>query len=103
MIQAGEKVAARTIGNSMATNTIIEVGVLPELRNEMLQLRAQLKLHMETLEKTDKALHMLDQMAAAGLLSPEKVAMKIKLANSKKQTIDEQSQIKERILKLRNH
>lgn len=100
MIQAGEKVAARTIGNSMATNTIIEVGVLPELRNEMLQLRAQLKVHMETLEKTDKALHMLDQMAAAGLLTPEKVAMKIKLANSKKQTMEEQNQIKERMLEI---
>jgi uncharacterized protein (DUF342 family) len=100
MIQAGEKVAARTIGNSMATNTIVEVGVLPELRNEMLQLRAQLKVHMETLEKTDKALHMLDQMAAAGLLSPEKVAMKIKLANSKKQNIEEQTLIKERILEI---
>jgi uncharacterized protein (DUF342 family) len=100
MIQAGEKVAARTVGNSMATNTVIEVGVLPELRNEMLQLRARLKVHMETLEKTDKALNMLDQMAATGLLSPEKVAMKIKLANSKKQTIDEQNQCKERILEI---
>jgi uncharacterized protein (DUF342 family) len=100
MVQAGEKVAARTIGNSMATNTVIEVGVLPELRNEMLQLRAQLKIVMETLEKTDKALHMLDQMAAAGLLSPEKLAMKIKLANSKKQSLEEQNQSKERILEI---
>ncbi|QGQ96255.1 DUF342 domain-containing protein [Paenibacillus psychroresistens] len=100
MIQAGEKVAARTIGNSMATNTVIEVGVLPELRNEMLQLRGQLRVHMETLEKTDKALGMLDQMAAAGLLSPEKVSMKIRLANSKKQTIDEQNQCKDRVLEI---
>jgi uncharacterized protein (DUF342 family) len=100
MIQAGEKVSARTVGNSMATTTIIEVGVLPALRNEMLQLRGQLKVHMETLEKTDKALAMLDQMAAAGLLSPEKVAMKIKLANSKKQSLEEQNQIKERILEI---
>jgi uncharacterized protein (DUF342 family) len=100
MIQAGEKVAARTVGNSMATNTIIEVGVLPELRNEMLQLRGQLRVHMETLEKTDKALGMLDQMAAAGLLSPEKVSMKIRLANSKKQTIDEQNQCKDRVLEI---
>jgi uncharacterized protein (DUF342 family) len=100
MVQAGEKVVARTIGNSMATNTVIEVGVLPELRNELLELRGQLKVHMETLEKTDKALHLLDQMAAAGLLSPDKLAMKIKLSNSKKQSIDEQNQIKERVLEI---
>jgi uncharacterized protein len=100
IVQAGEKVSARTIGNSMATNTVVEVGVLPELRNEMLQLRKQLKVHTETLEKTDKALNMLDQMAASGLLSPEKVAMKIKLANSKKQTVDEQNHFKERILEI---
>jgi uncharacterized protein (DUF342 family) len=100
MIQAGEKVVARTIGNSMATNTIIEVGVLPQLRNELLLLRGHLKTHMETLEKTDKALHLLDQMAAAGLLSPDKVAMKIKLANSKKQSIEEQNAAKERILEI---
>jgi uncharacterized protein (DUF342 family) len=100
MIQAGEKVVARTIGNSMATNTIIEVGVLPQLRNELLLLRGHLKAHSETLEKTDKALHLLDQMAAAGLLSPDKVAMKIKLANSKKQSIDEQNIAKERILEI---
>lgn len=99
-IQAGEKVLARTIGNIMATNTNIEVGVLPELRNELLSLRGQLKIHMETLEKTDKALNLLDQMAAAGLLTPEKVAMKIKLANSKKISFDEQSHIKERILEI---
>jgi uncharacterized protein (DUF342 family) len=99
-VQAGEKVVARTIGNSMATNTIIEVGVLPELRNELLQLRSQLKVHMETMEKTEKALHLLDQMAAAGLLSPDKLAMKIKLSNSKKQSTEEQNQIKERVLEI---
>jgi uncharacterized protein (DUF342 family) len=74
MVQAGEKVVARTIGN--------------------------LRIHVETLDKTDKALNLLDQMAAAGLLSPDKVAMKVKLANSKKQSLEEQNQIKARILEI---
>ena len=55
-IQAGERVTARTIGNSMSTATVIEVGVLPELRNEMIQLRNQLKSLMENMEKSSKAL-----------------------------------------------
>lgn len=99
-IQAGEKVTARTIGNSISTNTVIEVGVLPELRNELLQLRGQLRSHKETLDKSDKALTLLDQMAAAGLLSPEKMAMRVKLTQSKKQILEEQVQIKDRILEI---
>ncbi|NEW05572.1 DUF342 domain-containing protein [Paenibacillus sp. SYP-B3998] len=99
-IQAGERVTARTIGNSMSTTTVIEVGVLPELRNEMLQLRNQLKLHMENMDKTDKALSLLDQLAAAGQLGPDKVAMRIKLNHTKKQAIEEQHTIKDRIFEI---
>lgn len=58
-IQAGERVTARTIGNSMSTTTVIEVGVLPELRNEMIHLRNQLRVFMENMDKTDKALSLL--------------------------------------------
>jgi uncharacterized protein (DUF342 family) len=99
-IQAGERVTARTIGNSMATVTVIEVGVLPELRNEMIHLRNQLKVHTENIDKSDKALTLLDQLAAAGQLSPDKVAMRIKLNHSKKQVIGEQNSIRERILEI---
>ncbi|WP_236287138.1 DUF342 domain-containing protein [Paenibacillus allorhizoplanae] len=99
-IQAGERVAARTIGNSMSTATVIEVGVLPELRNEMIQLRNQLRTLSENMEKTSKALTLLDQLAAAGQLSPDKLAMRIKLNNTKKQSVDEQVSIKERILEI---
>lgn len=99
-IQAGERVVARTIGNSMSTMTTIEVGVLPELRNELQQLRQQLKGLNETKDKSEKALQLLDQMAAAGQLSPEKVAMRIKLNHSKRQTAEELSAVKERILEI---
>jgi len=100
IIQAGELVSARTIGNSMSTATVIEVGVLPELRNELVQLRAQLRTLNENLDKTDKALILLDQLAAAGQLGPDKVAMRIKLNHTKKQIIEEQSAVKERIFNI---
>ncbi|MNI17085.1 hypothetical protein D3C73_704430 [compost metagenome] len=100
IVQAGEQVSARTIGNTMSTNTIIEVGVLPELRNEMIQLRAQLKVLMENMDKTGKALSLLDQLAAAGQLGPDKVAMRIKLNHTKKQALEEQNVIRERILEI---
>ncbi len=68
----------------------------------MINLRNQLKVYMENMEKTDKALTLLDQLAAAGQLSPDKVAMRIKLNNTKKQALEEQNTIKERILRSRN-
>ncbi|RKN86496.1 FapA family protein [Paenibacillus ginsengarvi] len=97
-IQAGERVTARTIGNTMSTPTSIEVGVVPELRNELTSLRQQLRQLQEGLDKTDKALVLLDQLAAAGSLSAEKLAMRIKLSHTKKQAMEEQISLKERIL-----
>lgn len=100
VIQAGQQVTARMIGNTMSTATVIEVGVLPHLRNEMIQLRNKLKLDNENLSKTEKALAILDQLAAAGQLSTDKLAMRIRLNNTKKQTSTEMEEMKERILEI---
>lgn len=99
-VQAGEKVVARTVGNTMSTPTAIEVGVLPELRNELTALRSQLRQLADSLDKSDKALVLLDQMAATGQLNPERLAMRIKLTHTKKQSIEEQAAAKERILEI---
>ncbi|MDF2924697.1 MAG: polymerase [Paenibacillaceae bacterium] len=99
-IQAGDKVVARTIGNSMSTATNIEVGVVPELRNRLIQLRSHIRSQMENLDKTEKALTLLDQMAAAGQLTPERLGMRIKLGHTKKQVQDELGLIKEEIFQI---
>ncbi|MGE7057461.1 DUF342 domain-containing protein, partial [Paenibacillus glucanolyticus] len=100
VLQAGEKVVARTIGNTMSTATVIEVGVLPELRNELADLRAQLKLSIESMDKTDKALYLLNQLASSGQLSPDKLALRIKLNATKKSNVAEQADIKDRMLEI---
>ncbi|TBL77754.1 DUF342 domain-containing protein [Paenibacillus thalictri] len=100
VVQAGERVVTRTVGNSMSTVTVIEVGVLPELRNELQQLRLQLKAIGESLDKTEKALSLLDQLAAVGQLGPDKVSMRIKLNHTKKQALEEQAAGRERILEI---
>ncbi|REJ16688.1 MAG: DUF342 domain-containing protein [Paenibacillaceae bacterium] len=99
-IQAGEKVRARTIGNTLSTATTIEVGVAPELRYELNQLRTQQRQQSENLDKTNKALALLDQMAAAGQLTGEKLLMRSKLATTKRQTMEEIEIVKERILEI---
>lgn len=96
-LQAGETVVARTIGNTSFTVTDIEVGVLPELRNQLGVLRKELKTHVENLEKTEKALHLLDQLASAGQLGSDKLALRIKLSATKKSQLREHDEIKESI------
>jgi uncharacterized protein (DUF342 family) len=100
VIQAGEQVKARVIGNSTSTATILEVGVLPELRNELVELRAKIKEHTENAEKTNKALVLLDQLALAGQLSPDKQLMRSRLSSTKKQSLDELNELKDRILEI---
>jgi Predicted polymerase, most proteins contain PALM domain, HD hydrolase domain and Zn-ribbon domain len=99
-VQAGEIVKARTIGNTLSTATSIEVGVAPELRAELNQLRSQQRQQSESLDKTNKALALLDQMAAAGQLSGDKLLMRSKLATTKRQTVEEMEIVKERILEI---
>lgn len=99
-IQAGERVRARVIGNTMSTATSVEVGVRPELRQELQDLRQQIRNLTEGLDKTEKALALLDQLAAAGQLTQDKLAMRIKLGATKKQSTEELNAAKERILEI---
>lgn len=99
-IQAGEVVSARTIGNTMSTATSIEVGVNPQLREELQQLRTTIKQSYEGLDKTEKALVILDQLAAAGQLSPDRLAMRIKLNATKRQSKTQIDESKERMLEI---
>ncbi|MGF9695588.1 DUF342 domain-containing protein [Paenibacillus sp. MABNR03] len=99
-IQAGENVSARIIGNSMSTVTSIEVGVLPKLRNELSDLRKGLREQMDSLDKTKKALILLDQLAAAGQLSPDKMSMRIKLTATQKSALRLNEDTKMRIFEI---
>ena len=99
-IQAGKIVIARTIGNTTSTPTVIEVGVLPELRNEMAALRARVKDLQESVEKAEKAIAILDQYAASGTISADKIALRVKLGQTKKLSSEELLMIRDRILEL---
>ncbi|MEY8745031.1 DUF342 domain-containing protein [Paenibacillus tundrae] len=99
-IQAGEKVSARIVGNSMSTVTTIEVGVLPRLRNELNDLRKIITEQTDSLDKTKKALTLLDQLAAAGQLSPDKMSMRIKLTATQKSSMRLNEETKTRIFEI---
>jgi len=79
-VRCGETVRTRTMGSPMATPTEVEVGVHPHLRLEIAELHAKLKDLYLNIDKTKKALAILDNMAGyANQLSPEKEAMRQKL------------------------
>ncbi|MFD2116803.1 DUF342 domain-containing protein [Paenibacillus yanchengensis] len=99
-VQAGTSVLARTIGNAMSTTTVIEVGVQPHLREELLELRKVIRAEAENLDKTEKALTILDQMAATGKLTPERLAMRLKFNTTRRQLIDQLDEAKSRVLEI---
>jgi len=100
VIQAGVGVVAKTIGNGMSTFTSVEVGVLPQLREEQGHLRATLKEQIDNLDRSEKALVILDQMAATGKLTADRLVMRQKLMVTKQQTSQIITQTKERILEI---
>jgi uncharacterized protein (DUF342 family) len=100
LIQAGDLVTARMIGNSMSTATVIEVGVRPELRQELNDLRAVMRQLVESNDKSEKALTLLDQMASIGQLTPDKLALRGKLSATKRETLEELASAKERVLEI---
>jgi hypothetical protein len=100
VIQAGEKIIARTVGNAMSTPTVLEVGVQPELRNELNETRAKWREARDNLDKTGKALQILDQMAASGNIPPEKMAMRLRLSNTKKSLEQEIAGLQERMMEI---
>ncbi|MFC5401963.1 DUF342 domain-containing protein [Cohnella soli] len=100
IVQAGDRVTARMIGNSMSTATVVEVGVRPELRLELNDLRATMRQLADSADKTEKALSLLDQMAAVGQLTADKLALRVKLTSTKRQVAEELKVAKERILEI---
>jgi uncharacterized protein (DUF342 family) len=75
-LQAGESLTARNIGNTMSTPTVVEVGILPRLRDDFLRSKQQLNECQQNKQKTEQAIQLLGQMAkSSGSLPPDKMAM----------------------------
>jgi uncharacterized protein (DUF342 family) len=84
VMQAGEKIVARVIGNSSSTPTSLEVGVKPELRAELSAIMKELHTLYENMRKTDQGLSVLTHlMQVHGELPAEKKVMQIKLTNTR--------------------
>jgi len=87
LVQAGLSIKCRNIGNNMATPTVIEVGSNPTKGNELKELRLQLQEQATKLDKTMKAIQILNQlMRKIGTLPSDKQAMLEMLKQTKEIT-----------------
>ncbi len=80
-VMAGEEIRAKVVGTHMATNTTLEVGVNPTLREEYQNIRVEIKKVDTNLETTQKALNILKAIDQ-NLLPPEKREMLLKLTKA---------------------
>ncbi|BCJ85288.1 DUF342 domain-containing protein [Effusibacillus dendaii] len=80
IVRAGEEVVTKVLGSQMATPTELEVGVHPHLRAELASINEKMKELIKNVDKTQKAVDLLENMNAGGHnLPPDKAALLQKL------------------------
>ncbi|HWR43139.1 FapA family protein [Sporomusa sp.] len=98
-ISAGEEIRAKTVGTGSATNTDIEVGVNPQMREEYQELRKEVRKIEFNLEQTQKALTILRAMNQNSL-PPEKHEMLLKLTKAQFHLIGQIETMRNRIAEI---
>jgi uncharacterized protein (DUF342 family) len=78
----------------MATPTEVEVGVHPQLRTEMQEIHQRMKELQQNMDKTKKALALLDNMAGIGnQLPPDKEALRQNLTLTYQHYLNEEEEL----------
>ncbi|SDD45489.1 DUF342 domain-containing protein [Sporomusa acidovorans] len=99
LISAGEEIKAKTIGTYSATNTDIEVGVNPALREEYQKLRKEIKKYEFNLEQTQKALNLLRAMDQS-TMPKDKYEMLLKLTKAQFHLIGQTETMRNRLAEI---
>ena len=80
--RVGKEIKAKVIGSHLATRTIIEVGLDPNLREKYKELRTEV-INLEENVKADQAINLLRRLEAANMLTEEKKEILNKSMRSK--------------------
>lgn len=100
-ISVGQEIIAKNIGAPMGTVTILEVGVLPELREEYKNLRQKLKKLKSEDEENQKNYSILNKLKEKlGKLPPDKNELFIRICRRQYQTEKEIAEAKKRLYEL---
>ena len=83
--KAASKIEANVIGSTLATRTVLEVGIDPELKEEMRSIKEQIEEAKSNILKSNKAIKMLDKLKKAhGELPQDKELMYYRLKKTEK-------------------
>jgi len=82
IVRAGDEISAKTIGSSMATTTIIEVGINPIIKQNYLKTKEKLDRLEKDYIKTKQAVELLKKLESVGKLTHDKKYMLEKLYNT---------------------
>lgn len=87
--RAGKEIRAKTIGSTMATTTILEVGVDPKIKQESEKLKETIDNVKDNLNKVVKSLKLVDNLREIGRLDNKKADVYIKLLKTKNSLMEE--------------
>ncbi|ANX00684.1 hypothetical protein CSTERLE_03295 [Thermoclostridium stercorarium subsp. leptospartum DSM 9219] len=98
--RVGREIDAKVIGSYLATNTVIEVGVDPNVRERYKVVKAELSNLEENIRKTDQVIMLLQKLESIGRLTDEKKELLEKSLRSKVFYEDKISEYREELVKL---
>ena len=81
--RAGGEIRAKTIGSSMATTTILEIGMEPELQEKVDELKEEMATIEDNLKKIIKSMDLLNSLKKVHRLDEEKSKMYTRLKNTR--------------------
>lgn len=97
LTRARQEVSAKIIGSPLATPTEIEVGIEPQLKENLLRVSNQIAADTENLRNVDNGLEHLERiMQSGGKLPREKEALHEKLQRTKRQIEERMTEMKEK-------
>lgn len=98
---AGGQVEVKTLGSEMATDTIVEVGVSPEIKRQVLELRNQLQEKQKTIAQIMPVLNnMAMKIKSGAALNDEQKVYVGKLMGVQKTTNEEIESISAKLMEL---
>ena len=98
-ITAGEEIRSKSLGTHMATNTEVEVGVNPMLREEHQALKRDLRKQELSLDQTQKALALL-RSRDLNSLPPEKRDIMLKMTKAQFQLTGQVESMRARMVEI---
>lgn len=100
-ITARNLIVANSIGSSLATKTVIEIGMMPELKEKLKENKKVHKKILDDLNKIQKSVELLASIKERGIKLPadkKQLLEKLKIAES--QLIEEKNEIEETLVEL---